>query len=146
MKTRKVTLPGSNAIYNGQPAPGWNSYTVFKCGQCKRIRQSTTPYTTGYGIDKRKRKVCFECCGAEDRREMLRTGKGVMYLTEKAGRFSVNNWPGTLTIAPDRVTKGRHNIAGSRYDVWFTLDGHRYHGVNYGENSQILRVKRIGQK
>lgn len=39
--------------------------------------------------------------------------------------------------------KGRHNICGVRYDVWFTYHDNKYHGVKYGDNNDIVYVKRI---
>lgn len=142
MRERKVQIPDlQNATYNGKPAPGWTKYTVFKCSQCRRIRQSTTPYTTGYGRDKRNRRICFECCGVNDRKDLLTTGKGTLYVTEDHGRYIVTNWPGTLKVNAHGRT-GRHNMAGQRLDVWFQIEGQHFHGVNIGDN-QILRVKRV---
>jgi len=45
-----------------------------------------------------------------------------------------------------RVTTGRHNFGLTRYDVWFDgKDGHIWHGVQYGDNAQILHCKRTKQ-
>lgn len=73
------------------------------------------------------------------------TGRAVLYLTGKPGEYEVTNWVGSMRLKPWRVRKGRHNIAGTRYDVWFNLDGATWHGVQYGENTQIVRCKRLKQ-
>ena len=145
MRDRKVEVPElQNAMYNGKPAKGWTSYTVFKCSQCKRIKQSVNPYTTGYGKDRKGHKLCFECCGLNDRKDLLKTGKSVLYISKRDGRYIVTNWPDTLNIAVSHVSISDHNFAGrnGRTDVWFWLDGFRYHGVNIGDN-QILRINRV---
>lgn len=153
MRTRQVQIPAlAGAQYDGKPAPGWTSYTVFKRTDCKRIKQSTSPHVTGYGLHgkgKTMRKVCFDCCGIRDEKEMIKTGRAVLYLTQnkvKQGEhfvtaYRVTNWPGTLEIKPWRIGKGRHNIAGTRIDVWFDFKGQSWHGVNIGDND-ILRCKR----
>lgn len=106
---------------------------------------------TGYGLfGKRNRKVCYACCGERDRKTMVTTGKAVLYLTHGGGEMtgvnvggSVSNWPGTLKFMCS-VRIGRHNIAGKRYDVWFTgPDGKQWHGVTYGGNTQLCRCKRV---
>ncbi len=142
MRERKVQIPElRNATYNGKPAPGWTTYTIFKCSQCHRIRQSTSAYTTGYGRDMRNCRICFTCCGSNDKRDLISKGKGVLYLSNRDGKYSVINWPGTLRIPVSSYSRGSHNIAGSRLDVWFQLNGQTFHGVNLGDND-ILRVRR----
>jgi hypothetical protein len=70
-------------------------------------------------------------------------GRITLYLTDD-GR--VTNWPNSLSFK-GHVSKGRHNIAGTRYDVWFTgPDGHRWHGTQYGDNTQICHCKRTKER
>jgi len=71
-----------------------------------------------------------------------------LYLTErKKGSWFVSNWPGTLRFACSKPKIGRHNIAGRRYDVWFDgPDGHRWHGVQYGEWTQVLHCRKLGRR
>ena len=72
---------------------------------------------------------------------MTEHGRIMLYLSNG----EVMNWPGTLRF-PAHVRKGRHNIAGSRYDVWFAgPDGFQWHGVQYGDNTQICHCKRTKQ-
>lgn len=90
--------------------------------------------------------VCYFCCGKRDIADMIATGKATMYLsrTDTLGIYKISNWHGSYTIENIHVRKGRHNMARVRYDAWFTgPDGKSWHGVRYGENTQILHCKRI---
>lgn len=117
---------------------------------------------------RRERPACLlrECCGENDRKDMISTGKAVLYLTcEPASKMRLNgqpytiatlnqgigrstkgtvsNWPGTMKF-DCYTTVGHHNIARYRYDCWFTgPDGKRWHGVTYGDNTQICRCRRL---
>ncbi len=144
MRERKVQIPRlSGATYNGKPAPGWTTFRIFKCADCKRIKQSTDAMTTGYGsFGKSKRKVCFECCGKREARDMAKTGKATLYLVSKKDGYHVTNWPGTLDIRAGYVKRGGHNIGRTRFDAWFSFAGATWHGVNIGDND-ILRCKRL---
>ena len=100
--------------------------------------------TTGYGIDDKGRKICFACCGESDKRDMIEMDRFTLYLTKAPdGSFAVSNWPGTLRMKAV-VRKGRHNIARTRYDAWFTSpDGSKWWGVNYVEYTQIIHCRKI---
>lgn len=61
--------------------------------------------------------------------------------------FVIGNWPGTLTFKATGVTRGRHNWGIPRWDVWFNgPDGHVWHGVNYGNNTQIVHCRRTAKR
>ena len=77
---------------------------------------------------------------------MEATGRGILYLTTdpKGDLAEVSNWIGTLKI-PCRARKGRHNIAGCRVDVWFVWHGDKWHGIQLGRWSQIVRCKRLAK-
>lgn len=91
---------------------------------------------------------------------LKKNGRGIMYLTrEKVAdtvidsgsqrvnaecvRYYVSLWSGTGKTRVSYQRKSFHNMAGKdgRTDVWFTLDGSNWHGVNIGDN-QICRVRR----
>lgn len=101
------------------------------------------------------REICWECCAVLDRQTMIDKGHSrnlPLYLTHgdfNGGRFvdgKVTNWPSSLKF-PCRVKKGRHNIAGSRCDVWFNgPDGFVWHGVQYGEWTQICHCRRTKER
>lgn len=125
----------------------------FTCTICKESKPVQTNGGTGYAGELSS-PICYACCGKLDRQSMIETGEAILYLTTSKGMGSVSagtfgefsakvgNWPNTLSFNCS-VRKGRHNIAGSRYDVWFTgPDGRQWHGVQFGENTQICRCKR----
>lgn len=72
--------------------------------------------------------------------------KFYMYLTGdiQSGHY-VSNWPGSFKI---RVypRKGRHNFAGVRYDFWFNVGNHEFHGVQYGDNTQVAYIRCLKRK
>lgn len=94
-----------------------------------------------YGTRPDGARVCYKCCAVTDRADMDETGRATLYLTHDDA--VVTNWPGTLRFIVRRIRKGRHNIAGTRYDVWFTVGNRIWHGVQYGDNTQIVHCKRL---
>lgn len=123
------------------------THTCSVCGETK----SHTGIGTGYGVNKSGAKVCYECCGARDRADMVETGRATLYLTTTAetstyGRAKVSNWPGSLEFY-GRYSVGRHNTARKRYDVAFIgPDGFWWSGTQFGDNTQICRCKRTKRK
>ena len=131
------------------------------CDRCHAVCVPTD-CTTGYGTDPTTgAKHCFQCCGDMDRAALTRDGKGTLYLIRDESRtlpsvgglqpprqaWKLTNWPGTLSIPLHAAPrKSRHNIAGARYDVSFHFEGSDWHGVQYGENTQICRVRRMKGK
>lgn len=103
--------------------------------------------TSGYGLLPNGDKICYRCAAgldAEHLRNMNPGDKTALYLDEKNGHPSaVTNWPGTLTIPVNSYAYGHHNMAGKRTDVWFVFEGRLFWGVNYGDNTQIVHVKRL---
>ena len=109
--------------------------------------------TNGYGITSDGKKHCYDCVAKIDRDSMTETGRATLYLTQENsglrppsgshGHAQVCNWPGSLSYRA-YVKRGRHNIAGVRYDVWFRdHENRQWHGVQYGDNTQICHCKRI---
>jgi hypothetical protein len=116
-----------------------------KCSKCKKVILSDG-FATGYGITAKGKKVCYSCIGEMDRDEMSNAKKGdkfTMYLTMKDGKAKVGNWPSSFVIPVGYVRKGRHNFAGVRYDVWPRINGREFHGVQYGDNTQICHLRCI---
>jgi hypothetical protein len=119
---------------------------------CGHPPSEHSEHTTGYGIDKDSKTHCWSCCAEQDKAQMIKDGKTMLYLTYRhEGKIAfgeyfdgkVGNWPGTLSF-PCRIRKGSHNMARTRYDLWFTgPDGKQWHGVQYGENTQIAHCKRV---
>lgn len=112
------------------------------CGKPFPVQRETCG--AGYGTYDGK-KVCYACCAVRDRKALMGL-KGReqyhLYLTKKkCGKFFVSNWPGTLKIAVDYAVEGRHNLAGTRTDVGFTLDGKKFYGTQYGTMNEICHVR-----
>lgn len=136
------------------------TFTCYRCGEHKPLKFDGAG--TGYGVTtqhmvdhghvaRANEMVCYACAGETDRADMLADGRAVLYLTHepiqgRAYPFAdgrVTNWPGTLSIKC-RVKRGAHNVARYRYDAWFTgPDGKPWHGVQYGDNTQILHCRRV---
>lgn len=134
---------------------------TFYCSHCNRIKSYMSDTTPGYALTADGEKYCYDCCAIADREYMIEHGhsKGLpLYLTYERGSNSeyfknpiITNWPGTLKFTafnPNMLRRrGRHNIAGTRYDVWFAgPDGYVWHGVKYGEFTQICHCKRTKEK
>ena len=107
-----------------------------------------------FGRDENGNRYCYACCAERDRADMIATGRATLYLIEREhsplamggdrSGHAVTNWPGSLEFFTGPVRKGRHNIAGTRYDAWFTgPDGKTWHAVQYGQNTQIAHCKRL---
>jgi len=125
---------------------------AFHCDYCGRNMPNPANITTGYGLDRDNMKVCYPCCAGVDRAAMIERGRAALYLTWSrsdngyTAPLWVANWPGSLRFEVFDYSTGRHNIAGSRVDVWFIgPDGAVWWGVQYGKNSDIVHCKRTKQ-
>ncbi len=124
----------------------------FTCADCGQDKAHESDISTGYGVDDSGRKICFSCCGKADEREMAESDKYILYLSRRLEKSThgapsyhwyLSNWPGTFEIRLNNAPrKGGHNIAGTRYDVWFWFDGSEWHGVQYGDWTQLCHCKR----
>jgi hypothetical protein len=114
---------------------------------CDRCGKTCVPEgcTPGYGETDDGKRHRVACCAIVDRERMGDTGRATLYLTLNGPNGStVGNWPGTLNFQVGRIKVGRHNIARRRYDVWFAgPNGATWHGVTYGDNTQICHCRRI---
>jgi hypothetical protein len=139
-----------------------NTINTFYCHHCNRVKSYKSDITSGYALDHDNNKVCFDCCAVIDRESMIDRGdsKSLPLYLAKASRpplklcpeesystYEVTNWCGTLRFKCGQPRKGRHNIAGSRHDVWFHgPDGHVWHGVQFGEWTQVCHCKRTKER
>jgi hypothetical protein len=118
------------------------------CGSCGK-ECIPEGMTTGYGKTASGEIRCFICCAADDKAQMDRDGKIALYLTldpTACAGGKVTNWPGTLSFYCT-VKCGKHNIARTRYDVWFKdHNGNRWHGVQYGDNTQICHCHKLTKR
>jgi hypothetical protein len=108
------------------------------CGHTHELSKGSGTGTDGV-------QYCYACCGRRDLESMKRTGRICLYLVESdksTRRARITNWPGSIEFF-GRFRLGRHNIAGTRRDVWFSVDGDQWHGIQYGEHSQLLHCKKL---
>ena len=141
------------------------TFTCVRCGEEKPINTSGG---TGYAGDIGN-PTCYSCCADLDRESMIETGKATLYLAcepaskafdngrpftpatinkghGRSRKGTVSNWPGTLAFSAS-VDYSRHNIARWRYDAHFIgPDGFWWHGVTYGDNTQICHCKRTKKR
>jgi hypothetical protein len=123
---------------------------IFKCSVCGLERTyNGHSFTTGYGRKPgNNHKVCYDCCAKRDLKELRETGKGYLYLVVPSDKpwknWKLTNWPGSLEIMPCgwKEAERGHNWGLKRRDVWFILDGHYWHGVLYGDNTQVCKVEK----
>lgn len=111
----------------------------FTCSVCGLAKTHESDVSTGYGTDREGNKVCFACCAEQDKAYMRENGRITLYLSGN----KVTNWPNTLELPTTYQRKGYHNIARTRVDVWFNFEGAKWHGTQYGDNSQLCHCKRI---
>ena len=119
-----------------------------KCFQCGGEFIRNYDFDTGYGVNREGHRICFKCCGENDRKELenMKIGERTsLYLILDGdtvggwGRAKVSNWPNSY-VKHCNYKKGSHNLAGVRYDVWFTEGKNYFHGVRYGRDSEICYV------
>ncbi len=124
------------------------------CTQCSKVIKSKRgSISTGYGIDNHGNKVCYKCCGKQDKQALIVGTIGDKFLLyvcpNKKGphQYKVTNWPGSFSIGVNYVSTGHHNIAHYRYDFWFTLSHynkkHYFWGVKYGDNTDIAHITKV---
>jgi len=116
--------------------------TQFYCSVCKQTKPAQKSGGTGYATKRNNHKICYECCGKQDKKylkEMKPGEKWWLYLSKD----KITNWPGTLSIKINHQVTGNHNIAGNRYDVWFNLGSDNFHGVQYGDYTQVCHIRKL---
>lgn len=95
---------------------------------------------TGYGYrDTSLGRVtmCYACCAAETRADMIESGAAVLYLAHDGGNgWRVTDWPGVLSFRPSSVwrTYGR-TPRGARYPI----QSARFTGPDGAEWSIVVR-------
>ena len=98
-------------------------------------------FSTGYGVDSDGKKICFACCGEQDKQTLRKTEKLTGYYSNN--KFS--NWPGSFSLNETYSKTSNHNWAGknSRVDYWVEFEGSYYHGVQIGNNSEVSTIRKI---
>lgn len=102
------------------------------------------PPSNARAVLKDGRHVCFACSALGEALAMRATGKAFLYDDDSSALGFVTDFGGKLRLPVTKRTRGKHNIARTRTDVWFQdLDGARWHGVRCGDNGTYLRCKRV---
>lgn len=114
-----------------------------RCADCKTLLEPIG-HSPGCGLRSDGSKLCYACCAIVDADQMDKTGKATLYLRGNllTGQ-ELTNWPGSLRITVFVSKSGKHNMAGCRTDVWFRFNKQFWHGVQYGENTQLCHCKRV---
>ena len=119
--------------------------TEFICHQCNKKIIHESNFTSGYGLDKDNNKICFVCCGENDKNTLLNLKpkeKMTLYLVKENNKYFVTNWPGTFKKEIYNFKKGKHNLALERIDVWFKLEGLNFHGKQFGNFTQTCHIQK----
>lgn len=116
--------------------------TILDCGHEPSVHSG---FSTGFGKDSDGKTFCYECAADLDREQMETDGKTTLYLCDGDAprKYKVTNWPGSLSFNVGYSKQGRHNMAGTRVDVWFMVGDRQWHGTQYGENTQLVHCKRL---
>lgn len=115
----------------------------FTCHNCQCRKPVQTSGGTGYATTDGG-LLCYQCCAIGDALTMAATGKVVLYFTRtKNGDNSISNWSGTLKFLPGAVRVGRHNMARVQRTVYFGAFGELWSGRVVGDNSELMRCRRL---
>lgn len=123
----------------------------FTCHQCGKEKQFISETTTGFALDEDENKICFDCCGFNDARDLkeLEPGKQ-MLLYLNTNTKEISNWPGSFTFVVPIIRTTQHSVPCkkatryiNRYDTWFKYEGNNYHGVQYGDNTTIVHIRKL---
>ena len=106
----------------------------------------TQPYTAdnklvAYSLSG-QRTYCLACSSIVENQANAASDRITLYYGY--GRADVvTNWTGDIRFRVERTKTGNHNMTGRRADVWFTAYGSRWHGVQYGSDTELLHCTRL---
>lgn len=116
---------------------------------CGHLESDCSIITRGYSVYDDK-TYCYPCSVEYVKNIMRETGKFTLYLAWDPQQVWARliDWTGLLIIPVESIPVasikvGKHNKTGKRYDVWFTFEGEKWHGVQYGDNTQLCYVNRL---
>lgn len=96
-------------------------------------------------------EACVNCIGHLETEFMDKHGQATLYLYTKGEGNNripshVSNWLNELPQFPVvRWSTGKHNICGTRTDVWFKHNGYLWWGLHLGDND-VVHCKRTKEK
>lgn len=100
-------------------------------------------YTTGTAHTTDGREVCWDCAAILELADMNKFGRASLYLVKRDDGLHITNWTGKLDYKVTSSKTSRHNLGGTRTDVWFKSGGQNWHGYQIGNFSQIAHCRRI---
>ncbi len=119
----------------------------LECSQCGNVIAPKPDVAIGYAIRNAGNLVCYDCCAREAEEFMQKHGQIALYLVLTHGaKREVMNWPGSLRFPVRHYKEGKHNMARIRRDVWFDFKGYQWHGVQYGEFSELCYCRKTKRK
>ena len=74
----QTTKPGVIMAVNTQCTKGHES-----CATCGKELPAKDGHASGYGLDSEGRKHCYQCCAEREKAQILKDGKGMLYLWER---------------------------------------------------------------
>ena len=129
--------------------------THFKCSQCGEIKYviDSEGCGTGYACNEDKSLICYNCCGENDKKEMLEKGKITLYISGPSQEgslspyYKISNWPGTLSFKAPGFHIFKNNWGYKCIDAWFKgPDGFIWYGRHTGKSHGLINVRRTKQK
>lgn len=147
-------------------APAIDYSKTFFCDRCGVTFQSYTPGSSvsNFAYTRDNRMVCVKCCAELEKAYMRTHDKIVLYFQSFQHRYQTDytrknkiyiigghgDVMGELTDAMGNkivdlyyIDRGKHNIAGRRYDFRFMFEGRTWHGTVYGDNSDLAYCRRL---
>lgn len=121
---------------------------VKRCKNCGcTITTSEGDVGTGYALSEAGDITCYKCCAESEKQYMIENGRIDLYAVVGDNyAVEVTNWPGTLRFPVKYLKIGKHNIAKVRRDVWFDFDGYVWHGVQYGNSSEVCHCRKTKRR
>jgi hypothetical protein len=112
--------------------------------------------TRGYGTDKDGKRLCYDCCRAQDLAEIEKGNPVFAYFSERPGwkgpgsaasRHIITGWPG-FVLMPQAWRKSSRRIWGTRLLYIGAIDyaGREWHGTSPGEGMYCKLRLRKGQQ
>jgi len=107
-----------------------------------------TEHTTGYGVDKDGRKLCYDCCARGDREYMAREGKITAYLSDDGKR--ITTWSGNplMTVSRESIgSAGGFARSAKITRVWAVDEqGNWWHGRGPGRGMYIRMRRSVAKR
>lgn len=114
---------------------------------------------TGYAVKPDGARICYPCAAEAERADMVRDGRGVLYLNiapgvgslreasqHNPGHWRLGNWTGHLTFPLSECWPYRHAFSGSRRGgISFRFrgpDGATWHGRHDSTGHDLVTVRR----